>query len=314
MDNSTKVKIEHKLAAPQGPFGRGGPGAQMFGAGGKAKDFKGTIKKLTSYLKPFKIQISVVIFLAIASTAFTIISPKMLGSITNQIVDDYVDMKVYDQLKEKLPAERTFPPGAKGADFLAKLPDDVVSKIPATQIDKIKALDLSQRPSINFDKIGEIILILLGLYLLSALFSYIQGWLMAKVSQRITFTLRENISKKMSKLPLKYYDSKSHGDILSRITNDVDTIGQSLNQSLTQMITSFTTIIGIAIMMITISWELTLVAIMVIPLSFGFIGLIVKKSQKFFKNQAASLGEINGHVEEMYSGHNVVKVFNGEKA
>lgn len=167
---------------------------------------------------------------------------------------------------------------------------------------------------IDFDYIGQIILILVGLYLISALFSYIQGFITSTISQRVAYDLRTSISQKMDRMPLSYFDKHTSGDILSRVTNDIDTIAQSLNQSMSQVITSTVTVIGIFIMMLTISPVMTLIAVCVLPVSMVLIGLVMKRSQKYFARQQADLGDVNGHIEEMYGGHNVVKAFNGEAA
>ena len=166
---------------------------------------------------------------------------------------------------------------------------------------------------IDFKYIGNIILIALGLYAVSALFLYVQGWIMSGVSMKITYRFRRDISKKINRMPLKYFDDTNQGEVLSRVTNDVDAINQTLNQSLTQIITSVTTVIGILIMMLTISRIMTLVSILIIPLSLVMIMTVVKRSQKYFKQQQDYLGHVNGHVEEMFGGHNVMKAFNGEK-
>ena len=167
---------------------------------------------------------------------------------------------------------------------------------------------------IDFDYIGQIILILVGLYLISALFSYIQGFITSTISQRVAYDLRTSISQKMDRMPLSYFDKHTSGDILSRVTNDIDTIALSLNQSMSQVITSTVTVIGIFIMMLTISPVMTLIAVCVLPVSMVLIGLVMKRSQKYFARQQAALGDVNGHIEEMYGGHNVVKAFNGEAA
>ena len=167
---------------------------------------------------------------------------------------------------------------------------------------------------IDFDYIGQIILILVGLYLISALFSYIQGFITSTISQRVAYDLRTSISQKMDRMPLSYFDKHTSGDILSRVTNDIDTIAQSLNQSMSQVITSTVTVIGIFIMMLTISPVMTLIVVCVLPVSMVLIGLVMKRSQKYFARQQAALGDVNGHIEEMYGGHNVVKAFNGEAA
>ncbi|MBP2031920.1 ATP-binding cassette subfamily B protein [Clostridium algifaecis] len=166
---------------------------------------------------------------------------------------------------------------------------------------------------IDFNYIGKIIVLLVFLYLISSLFSYIQGWIMSGVSMKVSYKMRKEISEKINKMPLKYFDTTNHGEVLSRVTNDVDTISQTLNQSLTQIITSVTTVVGVLIMMFSISFTMTLTALCIIPLSFGMIMLIVKQSQKYFKEQQDYLGHVNGHIEEMYGGHIVMRAFNGEK-
>ncbi|MBU6389751.1 ABC transporter ATP-binding protein/permease, partial [Patescibacteria group bacterium] len=164
----------------------------------------------------------------------------------------------------------------------------------------------------HYDVLGNYAMELIALYVLSSLFSYIQGWIMTDISQKVTYQFRRDISLKINKLPLKYFDTRTHGEVLSRVTNDVDTVSQTLNQSLTQIVTSVTMILGILAMMFSISWIMTLVSLVILPLSFGMIGAIVKRSQRYFKQQQDSLGEINGHIEEMYSGHVIMKVFNGQ--
>ncbi|HWQ89615.1 MAG TPA: ABC transporter ATP-binding protein [Desulfitobacteriaceae bacterium] len=165
----------------------------------------------------------------------------------------------------------------------------------------------------DFQYIGKIIFILIILYIISAVCSYVQGYMMAKVSMDVTYKLRKHMSEKMNRIPLNYYDTRTHGEILSRLTNDIDLVSQTLNQSLTQIITSVTSIVGILVMMLSISWLMTLTALLVIPLSLGIVGAVIKRSQGFFKDQQKYLGEINGHVEEMYGGHNIVQAFNGEE-
>ena len=256
----------------QKPGGPGGPGRGGFGFGGgmmpvqKAKDFKGTLKRLVGYLKPHKYQLLAVLVTAIISTIFSIVSPKIMGKATT---------KLFEGLMMKLKGV----PGAK----------------------------------IDFDYIGNIILLLIGLYILSAIFAYIQQYIMAGVAQKTVYNLRKEVEEKLNRLPLKYFDSRTHGEILSRAVNDVDNISTTLQQSLTQLITSVVTIIGIIIMMLSISPLMTLIVVVTLPLSFVATAGIAKKSQKFFKGQQKSLGQLNGHVEEMYTGHKVVKVFGLEK-
>lgn len=167
--------------------------------------------------------------------------------------------------------------------------------------------------SIDFGKIGTILLFVLGLYLMSALFSFIQGWIMTGITQKVCYQLRKEISEKINRMPMKYFESRTYGEVLSRITNDVDTLGQGLNQSITTIITSVATLVGVLIMMLSISPLMTLIALVILPISMGLIGLVTKKSQKFFRSQQEYLGHINGQVEEVYGGHLVIKAFNREK-
>lgn len=165
---------------------------------------------------------------------------------------------------------------------------------------------------IDFDYIGRILILTLSLYVMAALFSYIQGWVMSSIAMNITYRFRKEIATKINRLPLKYFDTTSHGEVLSRITNDVDTVSQTLNQSLTQIITSVTSVVGVLIMMFSISWQMTLVALLMVPASLILIRFVVSRSQKYFTQQQDYLGHVNGHIEEMYGAHIVVKAFNGE--
>ena len=243
------------------PGPMGGPGKKSLE---KAKDFKGTTKKLIKeYLSKYKIALIIVFIFAIGSTIFTIVGPKILGNATTEIFNG------------------------------------IVGKI-------------SGGTGIDFGKIGKILLTLIGLYVISALFSFIQGFTMTGVAQKITYKLREDISKKINRLPMKYFDKKTHGEVLSVITNDVDTLSANLNQSITQIITSFCTLIGILVMMFSISWQMTLISLVILPISALLVKNIVGKSQKYFKSQQDYLGHVNGQVEEVYGGLNIVKVFNAE--
>ena len=292
----------------------GGPMGGM-GTGEKAKDFKGTVKKLIKYLSDFRWQMLMVLVFAIGSTIFAIASPKILGGATNQIVDDYVNMKAYEAITGKLPKGVSLSAGTTGADVLNRLPNksEIEKQIPSSQLESIKKLDLSRRPEFHFDAIWRIIILLVGMYVLSAIFRYIQTWIMTQVTQTVTFRMRQQLSEKINRLPLSYFDKQTYGEVLSRITNDVDTISQTLNQSLSQIVTSTVTVLGILVMMFSISWQMSLVALLVLPLAGGVITLIAKSSQKQFLRQQTQLGELNGHIEEMYGGHQVMRVFNGQK-
>ncbi len=245
-----------------GPMARGGPMAMMRGE--KARDFRGTMRKLIQYLGSYRIAILFALLVAVGSTVFAIVGPKILGKATT------------------------------------KLFEGVVAQIAGTG------------SGIDFGYIGRILLTVLALYLASTLFGYIQGWIMANISTNIAYRFRRDIADKINRMPFKYFDSTSHGEVLSRLTNDVDTLNQTLSQSLSQIITSVVTVVGVLIMMLTISWQMTLAALLIVPLSMGIIALVITQSQKYFKRQQDYLGHVNGHVEEMYGGHVVMKAFNGE--
>lgn len=242
--------------------GRHGPMAMMRGE--KARDFRGTMRKLIQYLGAYRFAIVIVILFAVASTVFTIIGPKILGKATT------------------------------------KLFEGVLAEISGTGT------------GIDFGYIGQILLLTLGLYLVSSLFGLIQGWIMSHISTDVTYQFRKDIADKINRMPFKYFDTTSQGEVLSRLTNDVDTVNQTLSQSLSQIITSVVSVIGVLVMMLTISWQMTLVALLIVPVSMGVIGLVVSQSQKYFKQQQDYLGHVNGHVEEMFGGHQVMKAFNGE--
>lgn len=297
------------------PMKMGGPMGGGMGAGEKAKDFKGTVKKLVNYLAEFRWQMLMVAIFAVGSTMFAIASPKILGGATNQIVEDYVSMKAYETITSKLPNGASLPAGTTGADVLKRLPNhsEIESQIPSNQLETIKKLDLSRRPEFHFDAIWRVVILLIGLYILSAIFRYIQTWLMTQVTQTVTFRMRRQLSEKINRLPLSYFDKQTYGEVLSRVTNDVDTISQTLNQSLSQIVSSTVMVLGILAMMFSISWQMSLVALLVLPLAGGIITLIAKSSQKQFLRQQTQLGELNGHIEEMYGGHQVMRVFNGQK-
>ena len=257
--------MENKPKRPGGPGGHGGPmGHGMVLGGAKAKDFKGSMKRLLNYLKPMFPRLILIFVLAGLSTLFAVASPKILGSATNTIVEGVARITS----------------GTGGIDFSA---------------------------------LSKILMILAGFYILSAFFNYLQQYLMAGVAQSTVFTLRKDVNAKLARLPLKYFDSHPHGDVLSTITNDVDNISNTLQQSITQLITSAVTLIGVTVMMFSISTLLTIVILITLPLGIFVIRPIIGRSQKYFSGQQNALGALNGHIEEMYTGHRVVKAFGHEK-
>ena len=251
--------MENQKRPMRGPMGHRG----MRG-GEKAKDFKGTIRKLFKYVGSSKYAILIFAIFAIGSTMINVIAPKTLGKATNELQ----------------------------IGFMSKL------------------MGTGQ---INFDNIGHILLLVLVIYALSAVFNLVQGFIMTGITQKLCYRMRKEISEKINRMPMKYFESRTYGEVLSRITNDVDTLGQGLYQSITTSISSVATLIGVLIMMLSISPLMTLIALVILPISMGLIGLVTKKSQKFFRAQQEYLGHINGQVEEVFGGHLVINAFNREK-
>ncbi|HEX8037160.1 MAG TPA: ABC transporter ATP-binding protein [Ktedonobacterales bacterium] len=254
---------------PGGPMGRGPMGGGPMGMMGvpvqKAKNFRGTLRRLLGYFRPQVVRLTIVFIAAIIGTVFNVIGPKILGLATTKLFEGFV-------------AKLRHIPGAK----------------------------------IDFDYIGQVLLILAGLYVLSAIFIYVQQYIMAGVAQKIVYTMRKQVEEKLGRLPLKFYDSRTHGEIMSRAVNDMDNISNTLQQSVTQLITAVVTLVGVVVLMLTISWLLTLVVLVTLPLSIIVTTTIAKRSQRYFVRQQRSLGELNGHVEEMLTGHRIVKAFGRE--
>jgi ATP-binding cassette subfamily B protein len=287
-------------------------GGMMRAVSDKPKDFKGAMKSLIQYLKPHWIPIVFVIIFSILGTVFTIASPKMLGNITNDIAEDYISIRAYEEIYKKLPQGTVIPKGTTGEFFLQQIPQEQKEKIPENMLEALKGMDLSQKPRIDFESIKSTIFILIGLYVLNLIFSYAGGLIVSNITQKVTYQLRKEISQKIHLLPLKYYDKRQIGDVMSVIINDVDTIGQSLNQSLSQIIRSVTLIIGITIMMFSINWMMATAILLILPISVAIMSFIIKKSQKYFTRQQKVLGSLYGHMEETYAGYTLVKVFNRE--
>ena len=239
-------------------------GPPGMGGGEKAKDFKGTISKLVRYSRKYLPAVIVVMVIAVFSTVFNVVCPKVLGKATTALSEGIMR--------------------------------------------KINGIG-----GIDFTYIGKILLFCLGLYLLSVLFNFTQGIIMTGVTQKLCYKMRKDVSEKINRMPLKYFESRTYGEVLSRITNDIDTMGNGLNQSITQLITSVSTVIGVFIMMLTISPLMTMIAIIILPISVALMGIIIKNSQRFFKQQQEYVGHINGQVEEVYGGHTVIKAFNKEE-
>lgn len=241
----------------------GGP--HGMGAGERAKDFSGTMRRLLREMGRWRLSLIAVAVLGVGSAAFSIIGPKKMGEVTTQIFTGLVSR-------------------------------------------------LGGGPGIDYGRIGVLLLWLLGLYVVSAALSFAQHFIMTGVSQKLSYSLRGRLAAKVHRLPMSYFDRVTYGDVLSRVTNDVDTLGQSLNQSLSQVVSSLATAVGVAVMMLSISWQMTLAALLILPLSGILMGLVVRMSQKYFVGQQRYMGELNGQVEEMYAGHVVVKAFGAQES
>lgn len=283
MNQSGQARDARPARMGPGPGRHGGLGQPVE----KARDFKGTVKRLVQYMQPQKYRFIAVFILAVASTLFSIIGPKILGQATTKLGEGVLaKYSYYTQLESAIKAQ-----------------------MPAAYINQLRNQPI---PGFDFDYIGKVLLLMLGLYLLSALFSYVMAYIMSSVSQETVYTMRNDVKEKLDRLPLKYFDQRTHGEILSRVTNDMDNIANTLQQSLTQLITSVVTVVGIFIMMLSISPLMTLIAFFTLPASVVLTLLVTKYSQKYFAQQQKYLGELNGHVEEMFSGHKIVKAFGGE--
>ncbi|HOO28961.1 MAG TPA: ABC transporter ATP-binding protein, partial [Lachnospiraceae bacterium] len=263
------MKEEHthaKMPPHYGRRGHGGPGGPPgMVPGEKAKDFKGSFKRLMSYIGVYKNAMIIVIFMAVASSVFGILTPKVLAGAMDILYDGFIA-------------------GTKGAAI-----------------------------SIDFSEIRNILFLLGALYLLNAVFRYFQQYIMADIGQKVIFRMRKEVDEKLTRLPIKYFDDNSRGDILSRMSNDIDNIGNSLQQASVQIISSVITIAGVFIMMLSISPFMTLLVLLTLPLIMFVTMVIAKRSQKYFSRQWETLGELNGHVEEMFTGADVVKAYGYEK-
>ena len=275
---------------PPGPGG-GPPGHALMVPVAKPKDLKGALRRLAGLLAEERVLIAVVVLLAVASVALAVIGPKVLGRATDILFEGVISGQ--------------FPAGVSQQEAVAGLRAQGQDRV----ADMLSAMTLRPGEGVDFDAMGLTLLALIGIYLASAAFSWLQQYLMAGVAQRTMYKLRQAVDEKLARLPLKYFDDHARGDVLSRMTNDIDNISQTLQQTLTQLITAALTIVGVLVMMLWISWILALISVLVVPVSVVATLLIAKRSQKQFAAQWERTGDLNGHVEEVFTGHNVVKVF-----
>ena len=280
-------------ANPRRPQGMFGPGSGL-GMGlppEKARDFRGTLRRMGARLRPERLVIALVLVLGVVSVFFAVIGPKLLGDATNIIFAGVVSEQI--------------PPGVTQQQAVELLR----AQGNTTQADMLSAMTLNPGQGVDFAALGRVIAVVAAVYVLSSLFSWAQNYLMAGVTQRVMYRLREDVDTKLGRLPLKYFDAHARGDLLSRVTNDIDNISTTLQQTLTQLITSVLTVLGVLAMMLWISPLLAVISLLTVPLSFFITMFIAKRSQKQFVGQWSWTGKLNGHVEEMYSGHELVKVF-----
>lgn len=274
---------------------RRGPGMGGMVPGEKPKNFFKSFRRLLGFLKPQMFFLMIVIIFAILGTTFMVLAPRIMGNATNVLFEGIVSKNMPEEMTKN-----------QVIDMLKMTGQDQIAEM-------VGPMNITPGQGVDFNKLLTILIVLLALYAMSALFNWLQQYIMAGVSQKTVYNLRKEVDTKLSKLPLNYFDSHSHGDILSRVTNDIDNIGNTLQQTLTQIITSFVTIIGVVIMMFTISSLLSAIALTVIPLALISTMFIAKKSQKQFQIQWNSTGKLNGRVEETYAGHNIVKAFNHQE-
>jgi ATP-binding cassette, subfamily B, multidrug efflux pump len=279
---------------PRGPGG-GPPGHALVMPAEKARDFRGTMKRLIRTMRPERLKVGIVIVLAVISVTFAVIGPRILGHATDILFNGVVSQML--------------PPGVTQQQAIAGLRAKGEDQI----ADMLSSMHLDPGHGVDFTALARTLLLLVGIYALSALFGWLQQYLMAGVAQRTVFRLREAADQKLGRLPLRYFDDHPRGDVLSRVTNDLDNVAQSLQQTMTQLITAVLTIIGVLIMMLSISPLLAAISVLAVPVSFVLTIFIAKRSQKQFAAQWERTGNLNGHVEEMFTGHNVVKVFGRQR-
>ena len=286
----------------------------------KPRHFRQTVLRLADYLKDYTRQIVITIILTLGGVILTVIGPKVLGDMINQVTDDYSANKVYESVKRSLPRQTKLPAGTTVKQLMERTPEPErskftaqLAKLPNNQRRKIMALDITKKSNYRFDTMASTGLWLAAIYIIGAILSYLEGWVIAGVTQRAVYRLRREISHKINTLPLSYFDRHSYGDVLSRITNDIDIVSQNLSGVITQAFQSIVMVVGILAMMISINLMLTGAVMLTLPISAIVVGIAFRLSRKYFASQQEILGKLNGHIEETYSGHNIVKIFGGEK-
>ncbi|MDD4699217.1 MAG: ABC transporter ATP-binding protein [Oscillospiraceae bacterium] len=294
----------------RGPMGGHGPGGHMMQGGEKAKNFSVTIKRLLAYLKAVKIALLLVLAATIVSTIFSTVSPKILANAANSIQTTIMQRSIYEEIEKNL---GSVPTNITGEQIYSMLPESITSGLAENMKEALFKVDFSKgKPGMDFDYIGGILLLCLALYAFSGIFGFVQSFVMAKIAQKTVYNMRNDVDVKLNRLPMKYFDTYTHGEILSRVTNDIDNVSNTLQQSLTQVISAVVTIISVTIMMLSISLILTLITICTLPLIIIITMFVAKRSKKQFKANQQELGNISGHVEEMYTGHKIISAYSHE--
>lgn len=316
---------------PRGPMGGHGPGGPGMRPSEKAKDFKGTLKKLVKYMRPSLFAIIVSLVFAAASVILTLNIPGLLGDSTDKLIEGFMQKQIYEQLDETVrDSEMPFDgvaalsraTGVKTVDELFEkmkeggaITDEKIGEIRdklGNYADGVFEMSLTEKPTIDVDAIIGLLTVISVLIFVSAAISYTQSFILAGVAQKTSYRLRRDIDEKINKLSLSYYDKTTNGNVLSYLTNDVDTVSTTLNQSLSQLVSSVTTIVGVLVMMIRISLIMSAVAVAIVPVSVILIMLVVKFSQKYFRRQQAALADVNAHIEEAFAGNSVIQLYGGE--
>lgn len=316
---------------PRGPMGGHGPGGPGMRPGEKAKDFKGTLKKLVKYMRPSLFAIIFSLVFAAASVILTLNIPGLLGDSTDKLIEGFMQKQIYEQLDETVrDSEMPFDglaalyraTGVKTVDELFEkmkeggaITDEKIGEIRdklGNYADGVFEMSLTEEPTIDVDAIIGLLTVISVLIFVSAAISYAQSFILAGVAQKTSYRLRRDIDEKINKLPLSYYDKTTNGNVLSYLTNDVDTVSTTLNQSLSQLVSSVTTIVGVLVMMIRISLIMSAVAVAIVPVSVILIMLVVKFSQKYFRRQQTALADVNAHIEEAFAGNSVIQLYGGE--
>jgi ATP-binding cassette subfamily B multidrug efflux pump len=296
MSTAERSSAEPMPTPARPPPGRGGPFAGMGIPVKKAKQFRPSARRLLAQLRPEKAKLLAVVALAIVAVACSVTGPRLLGQATNIVFSGVIS--------------KSLPPGATQADVIAQLR----ATGHGARADMLSGMKLTPGHGVDFTALAHLLWFTLTLYACAAMFTWAQAWLLSGIVQRTVYTLRETVEAKLHRLPLQYFDAHKRGEVLSRVTNDVDNIAQSLQQSISQLITSVLTVVGVVAMMFALSWLMALIALVTVPLTIGITAFIAKRSQKLFVAQWAHTGELNGQIEEMYSGHALVKVFGQQRA